>query len=199
MVLKHDLSNMGELLASPLPAARGLHPHARRHCPCLAHMARTFQGRAHQTRCGRLQLLLRGGHRKRGLIGRRGLRADGQNPRPHNGFRVVQEQGRYSWQKQECYKGRHTSFWDFKFAASDTMGWGVEAGASPPASTEAYRTAPYFHRNPSLILQNDASAILAQRDPLLEVVIEITQICKNVMSIKKKSHGLVDNGAKKNN
>ena len=128
----------------------------------------TWHGRfAHQTRCGRLQLLLRGGHRKRGLIGRRGLRADGQNPRPHNGFRVVQEQGRYSWQKQECYKGRHTSFWDFKFAASDTMGWGVEAGASPPASTEAYRTAPYFHRNPSLILQNDASAILAQRDPLL--------------------------------
>ncbi len=90
-----------------------------------------------------------------------------RTPDPTTGFEWFKNKGRYSWQKQECYKGRHTSFWDFKFAASDTMGWGVEDGASPPASPEAYRTAPYFHRNPSLILQNDASAILAQRDPLL--------------------------------
>ena len=91
-----------------------------------------------------------------------------ETPDPTTGFEWFKNKGRYSWQKQECYKGRHTSFWDFKFAASDTMGWGVEDGASPPTSPEAYRTAPYFHRNPSLILQNDASAILAQRDPLLE-------------------------------
>ena len=90
-----------------------------------------------------------------------------RTPDPTTGFEWFKNKGRYSWQKQECYKGRHTSFWDFKFAASDTMGWGVEDGTSPPTSPEAYRTAPYFHRNPSLILQNDASAILAQRDPLL--------------------------------
>ena len=41
------------------------------------------------------------------------------------------------------------------------------SSSPPPTPWDGARTAPYFHRNPSLILQNDASAILAQRDPLL--------------------------------
>ena len=88
-------------------------------------------------------------------------------PEPLDGFAWFEGKGRYSWQKQECYKGRHTSFWDFAFVASDIMGWGVESDVNIPTTSEAYRTQPYFYRNPESILQNDAASIHNSRDYLL--------------------------------
>ena len=47
------------------------------------------------------------------------------------------------------------------------MGWGVESDVNIPTTSEAYRTQPYFYRNPESILQNDAASIHNSRDYLL--------------------------------
>ena len=54
------------------------------------------------------------------------------------------------------------------------------------ATPEAHRTAPYFHRNPPLILQNDASAILAHRDTLLAYGIPATTRAVGTVEVVKK-------------
>ncbi len=87
-------------------------------------------------------------------------------PSATDGFEWLKSKGRYSWQKQECYKGRKGTV-AFAWAASDVMGWGVEEDTTLPITDEGYRTAPYFQHNPVLILGNDTSVITENRDMLL--------------------------------
>lgn len=102
-------------------------------------------------------------------------------PSPTSGFEWLKAKGRYSWQKQACFKGREHDTekileW---FVASDEMGWGYEGGIENRPTPEnvqaladvAFRTRPVFLRNPALILGDDASAIRARRDHLLAYAI----------------------------
>ncbi len=90
-----------------------------------------------------------------------------ETPDPVDGFHWFGNKGQYSWQKQECYKGRYSSLWTFAFAASDIMGWGVEDDVTVPTTDEAYRTTPYFYHNPTSVLEGNVQVILEQRDALL--------------------------------
>ena len=118
-------------------------------------------------------------------------------PEPTSGFEWFKAKGRYSWQKQACFKGREHDTKTFleglleldviesvegileKMVASDEMGWGFEGGIDNRSAPEKvqtftdidFRERPIFLRNPSLILENNASAILVHRDHLLAYAI----------------------------
>ena len=100
------------------------------------------------------------------------------DPEATTGFEWFGGKGRYSWQKQELFKGieRNTSSWLTGFVSSDTMGWGFELkqyGGQVSVDTvngyneKAFREHPIFWHNPPEVLGKDASTILAQRDHLL--------------------------------
>ena len=116
-----------------------------------------------------------------GTTGDEVLELMGTTPEPTSGFEWFKAKGRYSWQKQACFKGReHDSKGILEwFVASDEMGWGFEAGIDnrpSPTDVEAltdadWRERPIFLRNPSLILGDDAPAIRTRRDHLLAYAI----------------------------
>ena len=102
-------------------------------------------------------------------------------PEPTSGFEWFKAKGRYSWQKQACFKGREHDTekileW---FVASDEMGWGFEGGLKNRPTPDkvqsftdvVFRKHPIFLRNPSLILSDDAASIRAHRDHLLAYAI----------------------------
>ena len=99
-------------------------------------------------------------------------------PEATTGFEWFGGKGRYSWQKQELFKGIE---WNTEsmlegFVSSDTMGWGFELDQYDGQvlvttvndyDEKAFRERPIFWHNPPEVLGADASAILAQRDHLL--------------------------------
>ena len=81
--------------------------------------------------------------------------------------------GRYSWQKQETWKGRRNAH-TFAFVASDTMGWGFNDGEPPSSPSDAENMSPaicrtllLFCRVPPDIFSEDAQTIRALRTTLL--------------------------------
>lgn len=101
-----------------------------------------------------------------------------RTPKATTGFELFGGKGRFSWQKQELFKGRerNTESMLEGFVSSDTMGWGFELdqydGQVSVATVNGYdektfREHPIFWHNPPEILGSDASAILTQRDHLL--------------------------------
>ena len=111
-----------------------------------------------------------------------------RSPEPTEGFDLGgNNKGRYSWQKQELYKGRRKPLIDWlgenileQIAASDEMGWGfAEELAERPSPDavensppETFAVSPIFLRSPKEILfSGDAATILANRDHLLAYAI----------------------------
>ena len=81
--------------------------------------------------------------------------------------------GRYSWQKQETWKGRRNAH-TFAFVASDTMGWGFNGGEPSSSAEDAEnmspalcRKLPLFCRVPQDIFSEDADTVRALRTILL--------------------------------
>ena len=116
-----------------------------------------------------------------GTTGDEVLELMGTTPEPTSGFEWFKAKGRYSWQKQACFKGREHDTekileW---FVASDEMGWGFEGGLKNRPTPDkvqsftdvVFRKHPIFLRNPSLILGDDAASIRAHRDHLLAYAI----------------------------